>query len=310
MTRTIWDEQSPSLRAAIVCYADILGFGNLTKCAFDSDTEAEFLLRIKSSLSRAYDEVLEAATISETGPPIFEMKALTDNIVIAHPLRDFDAEWGEPELGNLLLLFARVQSGLVKDGFFLRGGIAFGQHYQDKDIAYGDALLKAVALDESGGSPKVAIESSVEPLVLMQISSYATITLAPHYSYLFEDPTDNRMFVNYLWAAFDNFPDDPIDFQLLSSHRENVLRGLEKYESNTSVRAKYEWLATYHNYACQMFVDQYSAEDNEAASWDEVALLEEIQRVPEYTIPAEVVLRARPLRTLDVQRLDERIGPL
>ena len=310
MKRTIWNPQSPSLRAAIVCFADILGFGNLTKCAFDSDTGGEFLLRIKSSLSRAYDRVEEAASTSETVPPIFEMKAFTDNFVIAHPFRNFEQEWGEPELGTLLMLFAQVQAGLVADGFFLRGGIASGQHYQDKDIAYGDALLKAVALDKSGGSPKVAIESSVEPLVLLQVSYYPEITLAPHYYYLFEDPADDRMFVNYLWAAFDNFPDEPIDYQLLTSHKENILGGLEKYKSNMSIRAKYEWLATYHNYACQMFVDLYRVESDEAASWDEMDLLDEINRVLEYTIPAEVVPSTEPPRTLDVERLDKRIGPV
>ena len=84
------------------------------------------------------------------GTSIFDMKVFTDNIVVAYPLGDRLRNDGEIELGTILALFAQVQTSLALDGFLLRGAIAYGDHYQDDDVAYGDALLEAVDLDQSG----------------------------------------------------------------------------------------------------------------------------------------------------------------
>ena len=76
---------------------------------------------------------------------------------------------------------------------------------------------------------------------------------APSHEDILEDSSDGRLFVNYLNVAFDHFYYGLIDCQLLDAHRENVCRGLQEHESNPQVRAKYEWLANYHNYVCCTF---------------------------------------------------------
>ena len=146
---TGWDPESPSLLPALVCYADILGFRSMTDSALKSGEGTEFLGRIKSSLAAAYEKVRLTRTLDGMVAAIFDMKVFTDNIVVAHPVRDPNSG-GEPELATLLMLFAQVQAGLAADGFFLRGAITAGKHYQDDDIVYGDALLEAVDLDKSG----------------------------------------------------------------------------------------------------------------------------------------------------------------
>ncbi len=146
-----WDPKTPSLLPAIICYADILGFRSMTKGAFESCAEEKFLQRIKRSLDAAYKRVREAQTLRGKVPSIFDMKVFTDNIVIAYPLPDPNIDDGEFELGTVLMLFAEVQAGLAEDGFFLRGAITKGPHYQDQDIVYGNAFLDAVDLDKSGG---------------------------------------------------------------------------------------------------------------------------------------------------------------
>ena len=119
----------------------------MTERAHESGEEQKFLQRIKRSLAAAYKQVREYAKPWGSGPPIFDMKVFTDNIVVACPLRN-RSDLGEPELGTLLILFAYVQASLAADGFFLRGAISAGRHYQDRDIAYGEALLEAVDLDK------------------------------------------------------------------------------------------------------------------------------------------------------------------
>ena len=301
---TLWDPKSPSIRPTIVCYADLLGFRAETQRAFRSGIGDDFLQRIKPSLDRAYGIVRRAKTVYGTLTS-FDMKVFTDNIVAAYPLRDQCQDDGERELGTILMLFARVQASLASDGFFLRGAIAYGSHYQDDDLAYGDALLEAVGLDQSGGAPKLVIAPSVEPLIVKQLSSYGIGGGAPHYEELLEDPLDEYLFVNYLGAELGHFPEYPIHRKLLPAHRERVLNGLRDHKSDPHVRWKYEWLAGYHNYVCRRFAELHDLQGDEGADPEQQCHGAEAQRALDYLVPVEGVQSPRPL---DAKRLRRRLS--
>lgn len=294
----IWDPQSPSLRLAFVCYADILGFREMTKGAFESGNATEFLVKVKGSLGAAYKEVRKAAKFFERTAP-FEMKALTDNIFLVHPLTHPSDDLGEPDLGTMSRLLMHMQASLAADGFFLRGAIAIGEHYQDQDFAYGDALLEAVDQDKSGQPPRLVIGTSIEPLISKYLSWYSGVS-TPHHAYLLEDASDGRLFINYLNVAFENFPDSPIDWDLPAAHREHILESLNKYESNDRVLPKYTWLAAYHDYICRMFADAYSTQGYEEADTFDMAVEAEACKALDYLVSSEEQL---PFRLLSAERL-------
>lgn len=297
-----WDPKSPSLLPTIVCYADILGFRAMTVKAIKSGEDEVFLQRIKSSLSEAYEIVRKAQTLDGAVPSMFDMKVFTDNIVIAFPLYNLRGNDGEAELATLLMILAQVQAKLASNGFFLRGGITADQHYQDDDIAYGKALLDAVDLDKSGGPPRLVVGSTVESMIAKQLSSYGN-GWAPHYEEFLEDSRDERWFVNYLGLAFEFFPDGPIDYGLLAAHSANVRRGLSEHESDLYVRAKYEWLAMYHNYVCRTFANQHPVLDGGDVDPEWAAVAEDAQKALNYLVPFAGVPTAQPLRRIDAQRL-------
>ena len=305
-----WNPESPSLLQAVVCHADILGFSNKIACAMESGKGEEFLLRIKSSLSAAYGKVHEARKLGYGLPPDFEVKVYTDNVVVAYPLSEPSRDHGEPELGNLLMLFAEVQASLAADGLLLRGGIAAGWHHQDDDVVYGDALLEAVNLDKSGRSPRLVIGESVNPLISKHLSSYGDSWWAPHYHHLLEDPRDGELFVNYLVVAFEHFPDGPIDWKLLEKHREKVLAGLSRYKSDTRVWPKYRWAAIYHNYVCSSFAAQFPDYGDGEMDPEEMAVRAEAQRSIDYLIPDETLAEDLAPRQLDARRLRQRLAGL
>ena len=301
---TNWNRKSPRLLPAIVCYADILGFRAMTECAYKLGDEAKFLRRIKRSLATAYKQVRDYAKPWEAGPPTFEMKVFTDNIVVANPLSDPDG-LGEGELGTFLILFSYVQAQLAAEGFFLRGAITAGDHYQDRDIVYGQTLLEAVDLDKQGGPPRIVIGSSVEPLISKHLSWYGRGS-APHHEQLLEDPWDGRLFVNYLDVAFEGFPhDSPIDYKFLDAHRKKVTEGLHKYESDMSVRSKFTWLATYHNYVCNTFAGEYQ-EDEELDPWL-MEVVAEAQHTLKYLVSFEPGAQDQSPLPLDANRLEQRL---
>ena len=296
---TTWDPDSPSLRKAIICYADILGFRADTERAFASGSPTGFLRRVKDSLDVAYGKVRDAKEAGGINSSIFDMKVFTDNIVVAYPVHDPDIELGEGELGTILMLFSEVQASLAVNGFLLRGAIAFGDHYQDDDIAFGPALLEAIDLDKSGSGPRLVIARSAECQIARQLTSYGYVSDAPHYDALLKDANDGRLFVNYLQAVFRYFPDDRMDYKLLAEHRDSVASGLQEYESNPRVRQKYEWVATYHNYVCQDIADRYFLQRREEVDPEQLAYSAEARRALEYLVPFNGLLR--PPQRLDAK---------
>lgn len=251
-----WNPDSPSVRPTLLCYADLLGFRAETQRFFQSGHADDFLKRIKASLRKAYKIVSDANDLPRDDTSILMMKVFTDNIVVAYPLNDPYHDDGEGELGHILLLFAQVQATLAMDGFLLRGAVSLGQHYQDGDLSYGNALFEAVDLDQTGSAPRVVMAPSVEPLILRHLASYGTGE-SPHYSVLLEDPDDDRLFLNYLGTELQLSPEAPFHRKLLSKHRDRVVIGLQQHSFNPRVRLKYEWLARYHNFVCCTLAKQH-----------------------------------------------------
>ncbi|MYK02391.1 MAG: hypothetical protein F4037_10635 [Gemmatimonadales bacterium] len=268
--------------------------------------QGEFLRRVKRSLATVYGEVRDSAKHAGPDRHRFDVKVFTDNIVVAYPLLYPTSDLGEPELGDMLILFAQVQARLAADGFFLRGAITVGQHYQDQDIAYGEALLEAVDLDKSGDPPRLVIGSSLEPLIAEHLSWYGGE--APHHSSLLEDPRDERLFVNYLEVAYEDFPDAPVEHALLAAHQGHVLRGLRESESGSSVRAKYAWAATYHDYVCSTLAHQYQPHRGDGADFEYAAAAREAQKALDHLVPLKAEPHGQPPRPLDEQRLRGRLA--
>ena len=131
---------------------------------------------------------------------------------------------------------------------------------------------------------------------------------APHHDYLLEHPSDGSLFINYLGVAFEHFAEGwIIDHQLLAAHCKMVCRGLQEYESDTRIRPKYTWLATYHNYVCCSFADQLLAEGHERVDPEEIDLKAAAQSVLEHVVPFDALPTEQSPRLLDEQRLQQRL---
>lgn len=212
----------PKMLPSFVCYADILGFNQLSRNAIESGNGLQFLHRLRQALSCAYDRIRD----SSSGPgedSYYAVKVFTDNIVVGYPLRR-DYDYGEPELGDIFRIFSNFQLALAMEGFFVRGGIAYGEHYMDDDIVFGNAFLQAVAQDVKGGPPFISLAPSAKEIVRLHLGFYNKLINAPHYEDLLEN-ADGTIFINYLNEAFSVFPEGGIFFESIKAHRENITKG-------------------------------------------------------------------------------------
>jgi hypothetical protein len=190
------------------------------------------------------------------GDTHYALKIFTDNIVLGYPLQRPHFDHGEPELGDIFGTFAEFQAGLAMEGFFIRGGIAFGEHYMDDDIVFGKALLEAVEQDKGGGPPRITIAPSALEKLDRQLAFYGEPERAPHNEYLLKD-SDGGIFLNYLSEAFYAFPEGGILLDMIEGHQNALIEGLKTYKSNPGVRAKFEWAARYHNFVCNDYAERY-----------------------------------------------------
>jgi len=281
---------NPQMLDSFVCYADILGYKGLSKESLANKTGSDYLNQLWNALKKAYTEIREEQWGGETSA--FELKVFTDNIVVGYPIANsaHRHEDGEVELGDIIRIFSRYQAFLSMNGFFIRGGIARGLHYMDDDIVFGDALLEAIELDKSGGPPRLLLANSAIQAIKEQAGSYPdSDVIEPMNHYYLSLDSDDNVFVNYLLEAFQYFFDGGvIFFDLLEKHRDNIIKGFEKYKSSPDVRAKYEWILIYHNFVCKQFSAWHPIPTNPDVDKVYAASCYEAQKALNYLIDVEL----------------------
>lgn len=144
---------------------------------------------------------------------------------------------------------ARYQLGMAREGYFVRGGLAFNALFMDNNVVYGAALLEAYELEHAiAKDPRVVASDTVVQLLREQFSYYAQPESAPQNDVFLLD-SDGRVFLNYLDPCFEDVPDGlPADTATLLRHKAHIEKGLKDFARNPRVWAKYAWLATYHDF--------------------------------------------------------------
>lgn len=288
----------PQLKKSFVCFADILGFSQLSKEAIDSGKGDEFLFKIRNALNSAYEGVRENSSSSLSSDRFFSIKIFTDNIVVGYPIDWPTISLGESELGHMFRTFSQFQLNLALAGYLVRGGIAFGDHYMDDDIVFGDALLAAAKEDNGGGAPKITFSASAVEVLRHHLGFYGRAEYSPQSSELLQEQ-DGSVFINYLENAFMAFPDGPIFFEIFENHRKTLLSGFEKYSAVPAVQAKYEWAIRYHNFVCDDFIKNHPVPTDPNTDPAYGSAILHAQRLSEYKIDIETTGQPPARLTLD-----------
>lgn len=291
-----YDANNPELVPSLVCVADVLGFSARVLEATKQGNASQLLDQLHAVLTQANAGLNEHADRWRDERPYFATKWFTDNLVVGCPLTSADQD-GESETGVIYRAFAEHQASLAAAGFFIRGGIAFGDHYMDDLVVFGPALLEAHEMDAKGGPPRICLAPSHIRMLELHLSYYSSGE-APHLSQLLKDD-DGRIFLNYLAVAFEDFPYSEVNFDLIEKHRDQVVTQLTDPKLPNNVRAKYEWVARYHNYVLREFAKSFTPRDMARLDYDTLAEAEEaksvlrflIQNVPEGPEPKRLTHR-------------------
>jgi hypothetical protein len=274
------NKQDPiKMTPSFVCYADILGFKELSKEAFSNGKGNELLNKLNKILTEEYDYIRDSADGFNIS--LFKIKVFSDNIVIGYPLRNEGFNKGENEFGHIMMMMSLLLLSLAKEGFFFRGGLTYGLHYMDENIVFGNAYLEAVEMDKSGGNPGIALSKDVYDKVKQQINFYSNYHDSPQYKNLLQFP-DGKIYFNYFENIFGQFPEMGVDLDSAKKHYIMIQNNLEKYTDEPKKLKKYEWLALYHNFVIKEFLEKHQIVHEPPTDEIYASAVEEAQKLSKY----------------------------
>lgn len=274
-----------NLKNGLVAFIDLLGFSTRVEAmtteqelrALDDDVvfvQDQFEHKSSDKFTRQSHRVVGKS-----------VRAFSDCLVVSVPLRSrLTASQGSFDvLMSELNGFALAQGGCVQRVIFLRGGVDLGFWYSRKDTLISRALVRAFKLEHEACVPMIAIT----PDLLKYLSDH------PHRRFYSKDidpipatftqyhrlPNGKTQWlINYLRICLNSIDpaivgDERKQYQaadedgrerILSEAWRKACRAWAKHHGqailkahasaqNPGVRAKYEWLAQYHNAEIKRF---------------------------------------------------------
>lgn len=256
----LYSTDPPTLELSLVSFWDVLGYQQMLSGKTLEQQQA-LLVELKGLLQDAYEAYSRKNAREEN---FWQAKTFTDNIVMGVPLSRLGH--GEYAIGITFPRLQYTQLFMALRGYFIRGGISLGPFYMDDDIVFGSALLEAVYLEKQANFPRVLLSEAVAQHVAGFTDLYADHASNPSTVVLMKDE-DGSTFINYLDFGYDYDTEmlseywDPSmgrpgagEYPTIEKHKQAVLRELSKdFGQEEKIKAKYAWLATYHNNFVRIF---------------------------------------------------------
>lgn len=190
---------------SLIAYFDILGYK-----AFLDDPESDEL-ELLESLKDTLSDLRQIANVDLGAGELLQLKAFSDNVVMALPCSD------NPEnRGNfifLVLVLCLMQLKLIsKYNQIIRGGLLGGKILIDDDLVFGEGLVKAVGMEEQAVFPRIVVDDSGLPSD-MHTSDSATFL---------QRDSDGKSYLDF-FRVLDHFED-----QMRVRHLDRIRSNLEK----------------------------------------------------------------------------------
>jgi len=256
------EDGKPVLKPSVFVFIDVLGYTDLIASAERNNSQVALLGRLHEALFEGRKILDDRASLSidhtlRGAKDLYVLKAFTDNIVIAVPIRHGDAE---VELGSLFFKLGYFQLAMSLKGFFIRGAVSVGNACVDDVTVFGEALTQAY-LGEStqARDPRIIFTESAVAAVKKHLAYYGCSDFAPQADHILCD-ADGQWFLNYLDCILVAENEVGPYVEELLQHKEAVERKLEEFQSNPPIFSKYAWVANYHNYFCDLHDRHFSNE--------------------------------------------------
>lgn len=243
------DKQSPywnkdgfiETRNSVVAFVDLLGYRKAIRQADTKKKASDLLELLRRALDNGYVH-LRHPLWPDRRP--WEVRAFTDNILVSYPIHGS----GDSEMQSVLSSLGSYQLEMIRNGFFVRGGIAVGELYIDQDLIFGLSSIQAYEAESKKAiNPRIVLDKSALECVKKYLEIYGRIERSPESADLLQDE-DGEVFLNYLQHTLV-IGQEP---GLLLEHKKMIEGRLEQFADCPRIWDKYWWAAQYHNYFCDI----------------------------------------------------------
>lgn len=224
----------------IVAFIDILGFKNIIENTENDRKNLDKLYLMYREIIDSVNKLNEAKTMLKNRETInfsdyllaiseCEITLVSDSIFISINPEGYD---------ELMKMLRSFQFRMSHDGYFLRGGITFGDVIHKSEMIFGPAVVKAYELESHHADyPRIIITTETITEIFQQIDNYMSERQGNGFIYTEEDKTkmlkqdiDGYMYIDYL-----------TEYQ---EHSNNLLLAIEKnlQKADSKIVWKMEWI--------------------------------------------------------------------
>jgi hypothetical protein len=242
-----FNNDNPAILQSYCSYMDILGFRRNMQHAFQNGNANKMLGDLMDMLK---DDINPLSPEQHWDSPFrYWLKIFTDNVVFGLPI--FKESDGEAELYQAIVRLSSFQLIMANKGYFIRGGFTAGPLHLSDNIAFGTALIDAYNLEDCKAvNPRIIVSEQMS-IRLREYIKKRPISDDSNLQHFILIDTDGFLFLNYLGLICQrDVEDDALD--LLREHKRRVEACLGEFAHEPHIRSKYEWVARYHNYFCEI----------------------------------------------------------
>lgn len=246
---------SKEYKNCVVAFIDISGYKQHIKNIENAQDMIDAIVDVVNDTITAVGK----AFTKYNDPPI-QVNILSDSIILSsllHPNPKTEEEYWSVFTPIMMefMTSSRIQMEFMKRGFLVNGGISYGLFYRNDYIVFGEALAKAVNLQNNTNEPIISVDSH---LIDAFINSMDRLNIRP------DDDTLGRIlrkdgdrpysYLHYVMAQTyfaqminPNYKTTGID--VLTEHRDGLIKAIERNNGNINAKAaaKYKWSIDYHN---------------------------------------------------------------
>ena len=181
----------------------------------------------------------------------------SDSVVRVRP---YDTEYNDGSLFHEILDLIHVQIELANRGIFVRGGLTVGDMYQDRDILFGPAMVRAYDLETSFANyPRIVIDPEVFAAFVsdkrLRSDGHDLKQETKYVRSMLRQGDDGLYFIDFLGASRDEM-DEPEGFpDLLAKMKSMIVGNANAGKGNLRIVQKYLWLARYLNIVASEYSD-------------------------------------------------------
>ena len=214
-----------SLEKRAVLFIDLLDFkGKVEACETDFK-HAEIIYQVLSTIKKHFANQRDICNSQFSDSLVISFKAESEGAVIEL-------------IGSIQSLVKKV----IDCGFLLRGGLAYGNLYHDKDFIFGLGMNKAYELESKKAIvPRIIIQKEIIEISRNYLPAFFNEDMKEYvFNYISKD-IDEEYYIDYFKKGVDTFWQiKNHDKEFVNNLKTTIINGL--LVGDISVRLKYLWM--------------------------------------------------------------------